>query len=123
MRLKSIFSLFATTKSTTISPVTKSYLFGRQFYIKRDDLLVIGGINGNKVRKLKFLIDSPNEYTDVFSFGGYQSNAMVAIAKLVRENRNIKQFTYFTKHLPHDLLMNPVGNLKIAMDCGMKVIS
>ena len=115
-----------------ISTITKHVLFGRQIHLIRDDLLNINSITGNKVRKLAYFMNPtttnniiPNEINTVASFGGSQSNAMVAISQLVRNLNTLRQqklqFIYFTKYVSPQLLLHPIGNLKNAMDRGMQV--
>ena len=92
-------------------------------------------INGNKVRKLQFLqelINIPqsessshnnnkeNFKTTLFgSFGGYQSNSMVAISKVLSSQNYGSNFVYFTKNIPKKQI--PSGNLEIALSLGTKV--
>lgn len=121
--------LFILFRSTMSSVITKHILFGRKLHLFRDDLLNVNGISGNKVRKLAYFMDPShisNGATVVGSFGGCQSNAMVAISQLV-QNLNTQrsqklQFVYFTKSISPTLVSNPVGNLKNALAAGMQVI-
>lgn len=100
--------------------MSKVRIFGKELYIKRDDLNIVNGINGNKARKFKFLSSSPFE--TIVSFGGIQSNSMLAIAKsIVENNLNSRQFLYITKHIPKKLKESPIGNFKTALNYGMKV--
>ncbi len=90
---------------------------GRKFYVKRDDLIDTC-LSGNKYRKLYSLIQSPSEkYTTIISYGGGQSNAMLAIACLCR----LKgwEFHYYTKNLPKILQSGIEGNLELAVKAGM----
>lgn len=68
-------------------------------YIKRDDLLSTH-YPGNKYRKLYYYIHQlrthPQRWRAVVSYGGNQSNLMLAAAHLAREFN--AQFTYFTKY-------------------------
>ena len=110
---------------------TKVRLFDRSIFIKRDDLLSINGITGNKVRKLKFLDNiNPHHFPHIIaSYGGYQSNAMIALAKCIKHysptpsttTQGHTTFVYFTKNIPHDIMDNPSGNLKEAVSLGMRV--
>ena len=69
------------------SPVEKVLVRNRVVYFKRDDLLRLQGSNvsGNKARKLFALNAIPvDDFPDcVVSYGGPQSNAMVALAAIV----------------------------------------
>jgi len=76
------------------------------FYIKRDDQLQgVAGLSGNKGRKfvdLARILDA-HDGLQVISYGGVQSNSMIAIAKLVdtmnKEQQKQHTFTYYTKKL------------------------
>lgn len=109
------------------SPVTKHNLFGRQVFVKRDDLLNFHGLSGNKARKFYHLASLEQFPKHLISFGGIQSNSMLALAQLVqskKESTNDEsiRFTYFTKAIPKFLKMSPSGNYDIALKCGMQVI-
>ena len=125
----SISSLPIALSMPLSSTFTKVRLFDRSIFIKRDDLLSVNGITGNKVRKLKFLdnINSRNFPHTIASYGGYQSNAMIALAKCIKHyspttsTRGHTRFVYFTKNIPHDIMNNPSGNLKEALSLGMEV--
>lgn len=70
------------------SPVELVTVRGREVYIKRDDLLRLEGSNvsGNKARKLFALNQIPAKDFPkcIVSYGGSQSNAMLAIAAVVQ---------------------------------------
>lgn len=107
--------------------ITNHTIFNKTFHIKRDDLLNVNGITGNKIRKLSFFKQFLPEYSShvkipriIASYGGYQSNAMSAIAQLVAQIPSSK-FLYFTKNLSKELLAKPIGNLKSALSNGMHV--
>lgn len=92
---------------------------GRTFYVKRDDL-IHPCLSGNKYRKLYNLIQTPSDnYDIVISYGGAQSNAMLAIACLCR----LKGWTfhYYTKTLPAHLENRCEGNLEQALEQGMQL--
>lgn len=107
------------------SPVVEKHLWGRQFFIKRDDLLTFEGLQGlsfgNKVRKLQGLHDLAPFPRLVVSHGGSQSNAMRALALLCQKKGS--QFVYATPSLPKTLREKPVGNLAASLEAGMKVIN
>lgn len=71
------------------SPVEVVMVRDRCIYIKRDDLLRLpdSNVNGNKARKLLSLSLLPVEdFPDVLvSYGGPQSNSMVALAAVVKQ--------------------------------------
>jgi len=92
----------------------------KEWFIKRDDLIDLR-FSGNKLRKLYTLLQTnPNKYTTLISFGGVQSNAMLSLAHLCK----IKgwEFIYYVKKMPKWLKANPIGNLKLALELGMKIV-
>ncbi|MBE0498380.1 MAG: 1-aminocyclopropane-1-carboxylate deaminase [Campylobacterales bacterium] len=92
---------------------------GRSFYVKRDDL-IHPCLSGNKYRKLYTLLQTSSDiYDTVISYGGVQSNAMLAIACLCR----LKGWTfhYYTKTLPGYLENRREGNLEQALEQGMQL--
>lgn len=101
------------------SLVDKVQLRGRDFYIKRDDLIDTC-LSGNKYRKLYSLLQTPSQtYCKIISYGGGQSNAMYSIACLCREKG--WEFHYYTKTLPKTLKDAVEGNLELAIQKGMIV--
>lgn len=109
------------------SRVTKHVFAGKSLYVKRDDENCIDGIqvsiSGNKSRKLQFLSRKRPFPTIVASYGGSQSNSMLAIAKVVAAASTHSTFYYLMKPLPKFLKSSPNGNLKAALDLGMQVTS
>jgi len=106
--------------SIGISPLEKITFQNKEIYIKRDDLLH-PFFNGNKARKLHYLIKTRNfEFDHLISWGGSQSNAMYALSSLA----NLKkwEFTYFTHQIDPVIKNNPSGNLKNALENGMKLL-
>ncbi len=100
------------------SPLSKIFLDGREFFVKRDDL-IDPYLAGNKYRKLYALLQTPKEkYTTIISYGGTQSNAMLAIAALCR--RKEWRFIYYTKELSRKQKENPLGNYAEALHLGMQ---
>ena len=92
---------------------------GKTFYIKRDDL-IDPYLSGNKYRKLYALTQlSPTDIDTLISYGGNQSNAMFSIAALCHQKG--WNFKYVTKTIPDYLRNNLIGNLKNALDMGMKL--
>lgn len=101
-----------------ISPLSEIILDGREFLVKRDDL-IDPYLAGNKYRKLYTLLQTPKEkYTRLISYGGTQSNAMLAIAALCK--RKGWQFVYYTKELSRRQKDNPLGNYAAALSLGME---
>lgn len=74
-------------RETKPSPVEEKIVAGRRVYIKRDDLLRLHGsqISGNKARKLLAINEVPTiDFPScLVSYGGPQSNSMLALAALV----------------------------------------
>ena len=98
-----------------LSSIEKIFLDGRSFYVKRDDL-IDPYLSGNKYRKLYALINTPKErFNKIISYGGTQSNAMLAIAALCKEKGWI--FEYYTK--PLHVKENPNSNYATAIQLGM----
>jgi 1-aminocyclopropane-1-carboxylate deaminase/D-cysteine desulfhydrase-like pyridoxal-dependent ACC family enzyme len=139
---------------TLPSPVEKTLVKDRIVYVKRDDLLRLlgSGVSGNKARKMYALNELlPRNFPAcVVSYGGPQSNAMLALAAIVH-SKNIapekkaeepetrsnddeqlptrtsndltrKRFVYYTKTLPRFLRNQPNGNLFRAQALGMELV-
>jgi 1-aminocyclopropane-1-carboxylate deaminase/D-cysteine desulfhydrase-like pyridoxal-dependent ACC family enzyme len=99
------------------SPISSIYLDGREFLVKRDEL-IDPYLAGNKYRKLYTLLQTPsNHLTKIISYGGTQSNAMLAIAAMCKE-KNWK-FIYYSKPLSRTQKEQKVGNYAIAISLGM----
>ncbi len=102
------------------SPVQKIKFRGRNYFLKRDDLINYW-FNGNKARKFHYYLNADlSAYKKVASCGGNQSNAMFSLAAFAK----IKglQFDYYIKPLPLFLKKKPVGNFKYALELGMNYI-
>jgi 1-aminocyclopropane-1-carboxylate deaminase/D-cysteine desulfhydrase-like pyridoxal-dependent ACC family enzyme len=103
-----------------VNSVTSKIVFrNRTFFIKRDDLLH-EDFTGNKARKFYYFFknDFPH-IKKIISYGSNQSNAMYSLSVLCK----LKgwEFEYYTNHIPTYLKQNPQGNLKGALDNGMKL--
>jgi 1-aminocyclopropane-1-carboxylate deaminase len=138
------------SKSGEVSPVEHRVICSRTIWIKRDDLLKLenSGISGNKARKMWSLNQIPAEEfpSCVVSYGGPQSNSMLALAAIVNSKNRMKfqddvllpedavtdesllensrtklRFIYFTKTLPRFLRNQPSGNLFRALSLGMEL--
>jgi 1-aminocyclopropane-1-carboxylate deaminase len=102
------------------SAISKISLEGREFLIKRDDL-IDPYLAGNKYRKLYSLIEMPQEsLTQIISYGGTQSNAMLAIAALCQKKGWV--FTYYTKPLSQTQRESMSGNFANSLALGMQHI-
>lgn len=134
-------SALPTTEGSPVEPVL---IRNRLVYMKRDDRIKLAQgapISGNKARKMKSLHQlSAQEFPAcVVSFGGPQSNAMLALAAIVhfqnlqaeagdnsepkaKNTRPLKRFVYYTKTLPRFLRNQPNGNLFRAQALGMELV-
>ncbi len=102
------------------SPIDKIVVDGRKFYVKRDDL-IDQHLAGNKYRKLYTLLKTPaNRFNKIISYGGTQSNAMLAIASMCHKKG--WEFYYYTKPLSKVQKQNPSGNYHYALQLGMNHI-
>ena len=102
------------------SPISKITLEGRVFFVKRDDL-IDPHLAGNKYRKLYTLLQTPpSTYDTIVSYGGTQSNAMLAIAAMAQKKE--WNFTYYTKQLSQTQRKHLSGNFAHALALGMKHI-
>ncbi|SFV58437.1 pyridoxal phosphate-dependent deaminase, putative [hydrothermal vent metagenome] len=102
------------------SSISKIILEGREFFIKRDDL-IDPYLAGNKYRKLYTLLQTPSTtYDTIVSYGGTQSNAMVAIAAMTQKKG--WHFSYYTKQLSHRQRKELSGNFANALALGMEHI-
>ncbi len=102
----------------TPSPISKISLDGRDFYVKRDDL-IDPFLAGNKYRKLYTLLKTPsNRINTIISYGGTQSNAMLAIAAMCKSKG--WEFIYYTKPIGKSQKEQNYGNYFNAINLGMK---
>ena len=101
-----------------ISPISKIVLEGREFLVKRDDL-IDPYLAGNKYRKLYTLLQTPSKNLNkIISYGGTQSNAMLAIAAMCREKS--WEFIYYTKPLSKKQREKNSGNYGVSISLGMQ---
>ena len=102
------------------SPISELYVDGRRFYVKRDDL-IDPFLAGNKYRKLYTLLQTPpQKFNTIISYGGTQSNAMLAIAAMCKSKG--WEFIYYTKPLSITQQDENCGNYYHAKKLGMKHI-
>ncbi|KDO35086.1 hypothetical protein SPRG_01151 [Saprolegnia parasitica CBS 223.65] len=103
------------------TPFQRVRVRGLDVVVKRDDLFYL---SGNKFRKLYWLVEKDAAYFNrtaqpTLSYGGLQSNAMLAIAQLAHLKR--VPFTYFTKTIELQPETAPVAtNFKLASNLGMR---
>lgn len=95
-------------------PIHLHKFCGLDFLIRRDDM-ISPYINGNKAYKFYFLLQQ--DWKHIVSYGGNQSNAMLALSCIARYKG--AKFSYFTTKFSSYLTENLQGNLKIALDNGM----
>ena len=102
------------------SSISEISLDGRKFYVKRDDL-IDPFLAGNKFRKLYTLLQtSSDRYNKIISYGGTQSNAMLAIAAMCQQKS--WTFIYYSKPLSKTLKEQTIGNLAESLNLGMQHI-
>ena len=104
-----------------LSPFQQISFENKDFIVMRDDLSH-PVFSGNKARKLAYILNNPDKYLHthtIVSFGGNQSNFMLALSQLAK----LKgwNFHYWIKPLPKFLEQNKNGNLKLALDNGMQL--
>jgi 1-aminocyclopropane-1-carboxylate deaminase/D-cysteine desulfhydrase-like pyridoxal-dependent ACC family enzyme len=100
------------------SPISKIILDDREFLVKRDDL-IDPYLAGNKYRKLYTLLKTPPQYfKTIISYGGTQSNAMLAIAKMCFDKG--WEFIYYTKQVSKTQKEQRYGNYYHALKLNMK---
>jgi len=103
-----------------LSGITPFHYNGYDFFVKRDEQ-IHPHLSGNKYYKLYTLLNTPAEtYQTMISYGGNQSNAMLAIAHLCQQKG--WAFEYICKPLPQHLKGKPTGNLKAALNLNMQLI-
>ena len=100
------------------SPLSKIILEEREFLVKRDDLFD-PYLAGNKYRKLHTLLETPKQnLKKIISYGGTQSNAMLAISAM--SQRKGWEFIYYTKPLSQVMKEQKSGNFFKALELGMQ---
>jgi len=103
------------------SSISRIILEKREFFVKRDDL-IDPHLAGNKYRKLYTLLKTPNDQlSKIISYGGTQSNAMLAIAAMCKQKG--WEFIYYTKSLSNTQTTQQSGNYYYAMKLGMNHVA
>lgn len=103
-----------------VSEVTKFQVFGRDMFIKRDDQNIhSSGLNGNKGRKLMKLLSSDCTSPSIVSYGGIQSNSLLALSKIAQFKG--KKLRYITTRISPVLKAKPTGNYKLSLEGGTEV--
>ncbi len=104
----------------TNSPVELITLFGRDLFIKRDDLLH-PEFSGNKARKFKYFLDHQfSDISHIVSFGSCQANSLYSLSALAKL-RDWKLSFYVDRVSPH-LKDNPRGNYEAAIANGAQIV-
>lgn len=102
------------------SPIDKFTYHGREFLVKRDDLLD-DKFNGNKARKLAYYLENDfPEIDTLISYGGTQSNMLLALSELAK--LKIWQFDYYCYKPANSALESNEGNLANALKNGANLI-
>lgn len=102
------------------SPISSIFINTREFLVKRDDL-IDPFLAGNKYRKLYTLLNTPaNKINKIVSYGGTQSNAMLAIAAMCKTKK--WEFIYYTKPISATQKNQRLGNYADALSLGMQHI-
>lgn len=100
--------------------LAKVRIFGRDMFIKRDDQnFHVSGLNGNKGRKLMSLLSTNTQSSTIVSYGGVQSNSLLALSRIAFYKR--KKLRYITTQISPQLKSNPTGNYKLALSGGTEV--
>ena len=103
-----------------MTPISKITLDDRIFYVKRDDLYD-KYLAGNKYRKLYTLLQTPKQNLNkIISYGGTQSNAMLAIGAMCKQKE--WEFIYYSKPISSRQKEQKLGNYFYALELGMKHI-
>lgn len=102
------------------SPVDTVTLFGRNVFIKRDDLLH-GAFSGNKARKFAYFLqhDFPS-VTTLVGYGSPQANSLYALTALAA----LKgwQLKFYVDHVASYIHQHPAGNYRAALALGAEII-
>ena len=103
-----------------LSPISKITLEERDFFVKRDET-IDPYLSGNKYRKLYTLLKTPKtDFTKLISYGGTQSNAMLALAAICKSKE--WEFIYYTKKIAPLIKEQKFGNYYEACCLGMQVV-
>lgn len=111
----------STRKLIPVSGVTKTNLFGRDVFVKRDDVHFHSesGLNGNKGRKFQSILNEADVPSNIISYGGIQSNSLAALCKVgVYKQRKL---WYITNPIPAAIKCSPTGSYRIALNSDVSV--
>ncbi len=106
--------------SLTGSPVETCSFRGRQFFIKRDDLLH-RSFSGNKARKFYYYLDNHFEGINrLISYGSTQANSLYSFSALAKLKN--WHFDFYVNRIPSYVKSNPKGNYRAAIENGANII-
>lgn len=110
------------SKTALHNSMSMTKLFGRQVFVKRDDLqFKYGeGLSGNKGRKFRSLLTSSEQHSHLVSYGGAQSNTLLALSQIAASRKC--SLHYYTQTIPTRLKVKPIGNHLQAIRLGTQVI-
>ncbi|CAN8066406.1 unnamed protein product [Agarophyton chilense] len=117
--VKSLCSVANSQRTLSPTPITPIKFRNRTIFVKRDDLLQVANVAGSKLRKFHslFVENAIQRYDCIVSYGGAQSNAMLALAYLCEHFG--KRFVYITRPTPQRI-SGSRGNLRVAVEVGME---
>lgn len=102
------------------SPIDKIIFEGRQYFLKRDDLLD-PVFSGNKARKFYYLLNNDFPHVKkIIGHGSAQSNSLYTLSVIARLKN--WQFDYYVDHIPALLINDPAGNYQAALANGANII-
>ncbi len=102
------------------SPIDKFTYHGREFLVKRDDLLD-EKLNGNKARKLAYYLENDlPEIDTLISYGGTQSNMLLALSELAKLKN--WRFDYYCYTPSKSAIDSRDGNLAKTLENGTNLI-
>jgi len=103
------------------SPIEQIHFRGRDYYLKRDDLLD-PAFSGNKARKFYYFLmhDFPG-VTKIIGHGSPQANSLYSLSELAK----LKgwQLDYYVDHIASFLKEHPAGNYRAALGNGARILS
>ena len=103
------------------SPVNCVSFRGKDYFIKRDDLLD-SAFSGNKARKLRYYLDKGfPAVKKIISYGSAQSNTLYALSELAKLRR--WSLDFYVDHIPGFLKDCPAGNYLAALNNGANIIN
>ncbi|MBL4868963.1 MAG: hypothetical protein JKY67_21575 [Pseudomonadales bacterium] len=103
------------------SPTDKITFRGRDYFLKRDDLLA-PAFSGNKARKFYYLLDGEFPgIKKIIGHGSPQANSLYTLSELAKLKN--WQFDFYVDHVPSFLNKHPAGNYRAALANGANIIA